>query len=176
MIDLDAILGESADKTLRFKGTDFVLPGELPGACLAPFLDPELNLAGLVADLIAADESAEKSDDADGGFMSALLDALMARPTLPVQVLEAATTALNELLEYGGAGKAAEFHALKPSVNAYAALGVNIAKDYGFGVADFFSSDESSEAGGEPSKQTSPPTTPDSTPEASGDAQEPPAS
>lgn len=171
MIDLDAILGESADKALRYKGHEFALPGELPGACLAPFLDEDLNIAGIIADLINADDDA--GDDSDG-FIDTLIKTLLARPSLPVQLIEAAKTALDELLEYGGEGKAAEFHALKPSVPAYAATAVNLGKDYGLGIADFFSSAESSESGGEDSKQTSSPTT-DSTPEVSGEDQAPPA-
>lgn len=162
--DLDAILAETEDRTLIYKQIQFVLPGELPGACIAPFLDPSLGLAELVAEIIAASDDEKPGTDADAGWMDALIDAVKNKPTLPVEILNAAKVALSELL----GEKAEEFYALKPSVNAYAAIAGRLIPEYGVGLADFFFSAESSPSGGTESKPTSSTTT-DSTHEGSGD-------
>lgn len=171
MIDLDAVLGESEPKPLRYKGQEFSLPGELPGSALSPFLNPNLGIPQLIADLINAEEQAEQGgDDEDAGWVSKLIDTLIAKPTLPVQLLDAARDALAALL-----GEQSEaFFALNPSVNAYAALAARIPTEYGTDLADFFFSAGSSDSDGEQPKPTSSAST-TSTSEGSGDAQENPA-
>ncbi|HEY1177006.1 MAG TPA: hypothetical protein VGF17_12685 [Phytomonospora sp.] len=172
MIDLDAILGEAADKPLRYKGREFTLPGELPGTVLAPFLRENLGLPQIIADIVAAAQTTSDAD-AESGWIDVLVKQIATNPNLPVEFIDAARDAFSELLEAGEPGQAAEFHALRPSVPAYIAIATHVTTDYGTGLADFFFSSGSSETGGKTSKPTSPASTPDSTPDSSGDT--PPA-
>lgn len=176
--DLDAILGEDKPKTLQLKGVTYTLPGELPGSALSPFLREDLGLAEIIADLIkvaeaeddaAKDENSPAGDESDESWMSTLIDKLIERPNLPLQLVGAARDALAELLEAGEEGQADRFFAQRPSVNAYAALAARIPVKYGMDIADFFFSSASSAGDGEQSKPTSPGATPGSTPEESGE-------
>jgi hypothetical protein len=175
-INLDAILGENDPRPLVYKGQEFLLPGELPASVLAPFLTPELGLVEIIAEVLKdADEDAGVGDLVDGLFKT-----LSERPRLPLELIDAAKAALVLLLdcEAPDAGRSEAFFALNPSVNAYLQLGRALITDYGFGLADFFgssdSSDEKEETGGDASPSTSSVST-DSTPEASGDVPETPA-
>lgn len=155
--DLDAILGELTDKPLTYKGRTFTLPGEFPAVCLAPFLADDLGLVDLVTETLA-----EAGDDA--AWDDLVVAALKKAPTLPKGLLAAAGEAFNTLL---GDEQATEFHQLRPSVQAYAAIARGVITEYGVGLTDFFGSDESSANDGEHSKPTSSTTT-TSTPETSG--------
>lgn len=166
-LNIDALLGEQADRPLTYKSKTFNLPGELPGTALAPFLAPDLGLIELLQDALG-------DADEDANVIELVLDVLKKQPRLPLDVLDAGKTALRELL--GDAGYD-EFMALKPSVPALFLIARSVVTEYGMSLMDFFGSDESSEAdaGGEPSKPTSSDTT-DSTPEASGAAPDTPTS
>lgn len=165
MIDLDVILGEFEPKSLKYRGTTYELPAELPGDVIAPFLDDDLGLVELVSEALAdADDTAQVTD--------VLFGILKKRPRLPLALVEAARVAFERLL---GTEQYESFMSHRPSINAYLAIGRGITDEYGVSLADFFGSDESSEGDGEPSKGTSNSTT-TSTPEVSGDAQVPKAS
>jgi hypothetical protein len=166
MIDLDALLGESAPRPLGYKGQTFDLPGELPAEAVAPFLGDDLGLLDLIADVVTSDDDADDDD-----LIELVFAALKSRPTLPKGLLEAASAALRALLD----DQYDEFVALKPSVPAYLLLAKNIASEYAVSLSDFFGLGESSETDTETSSPTSNSTT-DSTPEASGDDQETPDS
>lgn len=166
MIDLDALLGESKPRPLTYKQQTFELPGELPAEAVAPFLDEDLGLLDLIADVVTSDDSADLDDAIELVFA-----ALKARPTLPKGLLHAASEALRGLLD----DQYDEFVALKPSVPAYLLLAKEITSEYAVSLADFFGLGESSETDTETSSPTSSSTT-DSTPEASGDDQETPDS
>lgn len=158
--DLDAVIGEIHTKPLKYQGKEFQLPGELPGAVVAPFLDDDLGLIDLVTQALA--EADDKADVTD-----VLFEVLKRQPSLPKGLLNAANDALKALLgeDYD------DFQALRPSVTAYLLIAKGVVTEYGVGLADFFASDEPSESDGETSKETSNSTT-ESTPEASGDSQE----
>lgn len=174
LIDIDALLNEGEPKPLKYRGREFTLPGELPGAVIAPFLDKELGLAPLIADAIAkaqAEEEAagEAAEEKDGpGWFATIVKAIADRPDLPLDIIDAAGKALAELFEAGGEGQYAQLSALRPSVAAYLAIGTQAAITYGVGLMDFFSSSGSSEDGGDESKLTSLASTPASTPALSG--------
>lgn len=160
--DLDAAIGELADKPLTYKGKTFTLPAELPGGVLTPFLADDLGLIDLVVETLThADDK-----DAEGNTKSVwdlLEEALRKQPKLPAGLIDAGRDALAALF---GAEQWAEFQTLRPSVTAYTLILRGIATEYGMGLADFFGSDESSDTAGDDSKETSTSTT-DSTPEAS---------
>jgi len=164
-INLDALLGEATTRPLTYKGQTFDLPGELPGAAVAPFLDPHLGLVDLITDLL-------KEEDTYDSLIDGAFEHLKTRPTLPLDLLAAAKAALDSLLEE----HADAFYALNPTVPAYFVLAQHIVTEYGATLADFFGLGASSEDGGESSKPTSPTGIPASTPEGSGDAPETPTS
>lgn len=164
-INLDALLGESVTRPLTYKGETFDLPGELPGATVAPFLNPDLGLIDIISDLFSESDTFDSLVDAAFG-------SLKKRPTLPLDLLAAAKDALDDLL---GEEQAEAFYALSPSVPAYFVLAQHLVTEYGTSLADFFGLGELSESTGESSKEISNTTTA-STPEGSGDAPETPAS
>lgn len=163
--DLDAALGELADKPLRYQGQEFTLPAELPAACLSPFLADDLGLIDLIADALE-----DENDDTD--VLDLVFAALKKRPALPKQLLDAAATSLRTLM---GDEQYAAFQGLRPSVNAYLLVARGILTEYGVGLGDFFGSAESSETGGENSKGTSSDTT-ESTSEAASEPTTPTSS
>ncbi len=177
-IDLDALLGELTPHPLTYRQQTFLLPAELPGAALAPFLSTELALIDLITDVMDADKNTTTDPETGLQVEESLTDlvirVLKSRPSLPVELLDAAKAALAELL----GDNADAFFALKPSINAYWLIATQITGLYGFGVADFFESPASSPAetdGGESLKATSSESTA-STPAASGDVLVIPAS
>ncbi len=54
-MNIDALLGEHDDRVLTYKGTDFPMPSEIPGECLAPFLTDDLGLIDLATDALKQD-------------------------------------------------------------------------------------------------------------------------
>lgn len=170
--DLDAVLGESTDKPLTYKGKTYTLPAELPADCLGPFLSDELGLIALITDWLNEDSA---TVDAGGkakpqtveSLSDMVFDVLRKRPNLPSGLLNAARESFVLLI---GADQYAEFVAQRPSLAAYFAIARGVVTEYGVGLADFFGSPESSDTAGDDSKPTSPTTTTDSTPEVSGDA------
>ena len=166
-LNLDAIIGELEPRPLTYKQVTIDLPGELPTACLAPFLKPELGLIPLVASIFEDDDSETEGES----WIETILAHLKAMPTLPLDVIAAAKESLDALL---GENKDA-FYALNPSLNAYWALASNLGQLYGLDYFAFFTSDESSLTAGESSKETSSEST-GSTPETSSEPPETPAS
>lgn len=165
MIDIDAVLSETKDRILKYRGTEFVLPGELPGAALAPFLDKDLNLMPLVTGVI------NSLDGEDSGYniVELLSDSLTAQPNLPLDILTAANASFRALL---GEEQHDQFANLNPSVPAYLLIARSLLVEYGVSLADFFVSSGSSETDGEPSSATSSEST-ESTPDDSGTTKAP---
>jgi hypothetical protein len=172
MIDLDARREEVAatPKEIRLGGETFILPPELPGDVLAPFLAADLGLVDLLADAIA------NSDDKDEiGDM--VFELLGKNPSLPSSLVTAGSDALKALI---GADRYPVFLEKRPTVPEYLLIAQGLFTEYGMSLGDFFGSSSSSETPDEQtdSKQTLPDGTPAPTPtsEASGAAPETPDS
>ncbi|GHH21995.1 hypothetical protein [Streptomyces lanatus] len=134
---------------------EVVFPAELPAAALDPILSDELDLVGLLADVI-------NSSDGDAGIKE-VVNALFRRPSLPRKFLEAIRETYAILLE----DQHQEFLNAKPSVPDYVRLTTGLARVYGVELGKLFRSADSSESDSQTSKPTSPATT-ESTPDASG--------
>jgi hypothetical protein len=163
VINLDALIGETADRELIYKGESFALPSEIPGECLAPLLDEDLGLLERIVALFDDD-----GEDSDKGFIDVALEMIQGEPRYPLRVLAAVKESFAILLgdEYD------RFAAKRPGLNAYVHIALALPGEYGLDLADFFGSSESSENGGTDSSTTSQPST-DSTPETSGDTPTP---
>ncbi|MFD9190420.1 hypothetical protein ACFWCA_19580 [Streptomyces phaeochromogenes] len=132
-----------------------IFPAELPAAALDPILSDELDLAGLLADVI-------NSSDGDAGIKE-VVTALFRRPNLPRKFVEAIRKTFVILLE----DQHQEFLDSKPSAPDYIRLTIGLAKVYGVELGKLFQLGDSSKSDGETSNPTSPAST-ESTPDASG--------
>ncbi|MEU2968955.1 hypothetical protein ABZ687_28760 [Streptomyces ardesiacus] len=167
VIDLDAERREVQYPNgipVRLSGEQFIFPAELPAEVLDPILSDELDLVGLLGDVI---ESAE----GDAGVKE-VVNALFRRPSLPRKFLAAVRQSYEILL--GDQYK--DFLAARPSIGDYVRLTTGLSKVYGVELGKLFRSADSSENASETSSQTSPASTTDSTPEASGSAPDSPDS
>jgi hypothetical protein len=165
VIDLDAHRRESTYPDgipLVFGGEEFVLPAQLPLEVFDPFLSEELGLAALIRDFFA------ESDDKDD--VAQILDALVAHPGLPKQVIAAIMDAMALLF---GAEDFARFQrsSARPGVGDYLFLARNLIAAYGVTLGEAFASPDSSESTGTTPSPTSPAGTPTSTSELSGSEQ-----
>ncbi|CAM5235563.1 hypothetical protein [Streptomyces griseomycini] len=161
VIDLDAERREVQYPhgiPVRLGGEQFLFPAELPAEALDPLLSDELDLVGLLGEVI-------ESADGDAG-VSEVIAALFRRPSLPRKFLGAVreTYAILLLEQYE------DFTKQRPSVGDYVRLTTGLARVYGVELGKLFRSADSSENASETSNPTSPATTTDSTPEASGSA------
>ncbi|AWI32687.1 hypothetical protein [Streptomyces tirandamycinicus] len=149
---------------VRLNGHGFRFPAELPAAALTPLLSKELDLMGLLGDLVRSQ---------NGGSTWQMLELLFQRRDLPSNFLDALDAVFGELL-----GKEAfeRFQSVKPSVPAYFRLTVGLAKLYGVELGKLFGLGASSESDGETSSPTSADSTTGSTPEVSGSVPDSPAS
>ncbi|MDH6628661.1 hypothetical protein M2271_006494 [Streptomyces sp. LBL] len=158
VIDLDAERREVQYPDgipVKFGGEQFIFPAELPAAALDPILSDELDLVGLLGDVI-------NSADGDAGIKE-VVAALFRRPALPRKFLEAIRETYALLLD----DQNEEFLKRKPSVPDYVRLTTGLARVYGVELGKFFRSADSSESDGATSSPTSPDST-ESTPDGSG--------
>jgi hypothetical protein len=166
VIDLDAERREVQYPDgipVKFGGEQFIFPAELPAEALDPILSDELDLVGLLGEVL-------ESSDGDAGVKE-VVNALFRRPSLPRKFLEAIRETYAILL----GDQYAEFLKRRPSIGDYVRLTTGLTKVYGVGLGKLFRSADSSESDSETSSPTSPGTT-ESTPDASGSAPDSPDS
>lgn len=167
LLDLDAARREAAypDGIPVVKGGQtFTLPAELPVEVFDPFLSENLGLVDILKDALS-----EKADDK--GLGELVIDTLLARPSLPADLLQAIKDAFAVLFDE----QYPAFVATRPSVQDYVRLTRGLVQAYGVSLGEATASPGSSESAGATPKPTSTSTT-DSTPEASGDTPEAAAS
>lgn len=166
VIDLDAERREVQYPDgipVKFAGDQFIFPAELPAEALDPILSDELDLVGLLGEVI---DSAE----GDAGVKE-VVNALFRRPSLPRKFLAAIRETYAILL----GEQYATFLENRPSIGDYVRLTTGLTRVYGVELGKFFRSDGSSESDSPTSNPTSPATT-GSTPDASGSAPDSPDS
>ncbi|WP_404949138.1 hypothetical protein HFP70_35740 [Streptomyces sp. ARC14] len=167
VIDLDAERREVQYPhgiTVLLNGEQFLFPAEIPADCLDPLFSPELDLMGVLADIVNAEDGSTTTGE--------LVEVIFRRPKLPAAFYGALKDIYKGLLGEEGF---TEFTEVRPSIGDYVRLTKALASVYGVDLGKLFKSDDSSESGGEMSKQTSLATT-SSTPAESGSAQDNPAS
>lgn len=142
---------------------DVLFPAELPADALDPLLSDELNLMGLLAEVM----------NGSGEFGAGeIVDLLFRHADLPRQFVTAVKRIYAELL---GPEEFEDFTAHKPSVSEYIRLTKALATVYGVDLGKAFGLGGSSESDSQTSSPTSADST-ESTPAASGSAQDSPAS
>ncbi|MEU9925161.1 hypothetical protein AB0H51_28400 [Streptomyces griseoluteus] len=142
---------------------DALFPAELPADALDPLLSEELNLMGLLGEVVSS----------SGEFGTGeVIDLLFRHADLPRQFIAAVKSIYAELL---GPEEFEDFAAHKPSVSEYIRLTKALATVYGVDLGKAFGLGGSSESGSATSSQTSADST-ESTHEASGSDQDKTAS
>ncbi|NGO67889.1 hypothetical protein [Streptomyces boncukensis] len=168
VIDLDAAERREVQYPngipIKFRDEQFVYPAELPARALDPLLSDELDLVGLLGDVIEASENPTAAT---------VIDFLFKRPQLPRRFVEAIYEVHRTLL---GKEEYERFESLGPSLPAYVRLTTGLIKVYGVDLGKLFGPGASSENDGEMSSPTSADSTTDSTPEGSGASQDSPDS
>lgn len=167
MIDLDLAAARREQEEpdglpLKFRGTTFMLPTELPLDVFDPFLAEEFDLAGLIREVMA---EARNDDGTTKPVATVVIDTLFHRPALPVEIIKTVFAAFEALF---GADQYAAFKALRPSLNDYGRLTSALFSEYGVSLGEAFASPDSSVSDGATPKETYE-STPSSTPDASGD-------
>ncbi|GGW95292.1 hypothetical protein [Streptomyces noursei] len=142
---------------------EFLFPAELPAKALDPLLADDLDLLGLLRDIVEA---------ADNPTAATVVELLLKRPRLPRKFV-AAIYEIHAILL--GTEEYERLEALNPSLPDYVRLTVSLAKVYGVDMGKLFGLGGSSETDGETSSSTSAAST-GSTPEGSGESQESAAS
>src|SRR4051794_25959641 len=158
VIDLDAERREVQYPDgipVRLGGEQFIFPAELPAEALDPILSDELDLVGLLGDVI---DSAE----GDAGITE-VVTALFRRPSLPRQFLAAIRETYAILLRE----QHEDFLKQRPYIGDYVRLTTSLTRVYGVELGKLFRSADSSANDSQTSKPTSPDST-GSTPDASG--------
>ncbi|MBK3639452.1 hypothetical protein [Streptomyces sp. MBT33] len=166
VIDLDAERREVQYPDgipVKFGGEQFIFPAELPAEALDPILSDELDLVGLLGDVI---DSAE----GDAGITE-VVTALFRRPSLPRKFLAAIRETYAILLR----DQHEDFLKQRPYIGDYVRLTTALTRVYGVELGKLFRSADSSVNDSETSKPTSPDST-GSTPDASGSDQDSPDS
>ncbi|WP_030777666.1 hypothetical protein [Streptomyces sp. NRRL S-920] len=167
VIDLDAAERREVQYPhgipVKYREEQFIYPAELPAKALDPLLSEELDLVGLLRDVVEASENPT---------VGLVVDLLFKRPHLPRRFVEAIYEVHRILL---GKEEYERFEDLGPSLPAYVRLTMGLIKVYGVDLGKSFGLGDSSESDGETSSPTSASTT-GSTPEESGGSQESPAS
>lgn len=148
---------------VKFGGEQFLFPAELPAEALDPILSDELDLVGLLGDII-------ESSDGDAG-VTEVVTALFRRPALPRKFLDAIRQTYAIMLRE----QHEHFLEQHPSIGDYVRLTTALTRVYGVELGKLFRSVGSSENDSQTSNPTSPATT-ESTPAASGSAQDCPDS
>jgi hypothetical protein len=162
VIDLDAERREVQYPDgipVKFGGEQFILPAELPAEALDPILSDELDLVGLLGDVI---DSAE----GDAGITE-VVTALFRRPSLPRKFLAAIRETYAILLR----DQHETFLEQRPYIGDYVRLTTALTRVYGVELGKLFRSAGSSANDSQTSKPTSPDST-GSTPDASGSDQD----
>ncbi|MFF7838767.1 hypothetical protein ACFZC6_08125 [Streptomyces ossamyceticus] len=158
VIDLDAERREVQYPDgipVKFGGEQFIFPAELPAEALDPILSDELDLVGLLADVI-------ESSDGDAG-VTEVVAALFRRPALPRKFLAAIRETYAVLL----LDQHEDFLNQRPYIGDYVRLTTALTKVYGVELGKLFRLGASSESDSKTSNPTSPATT-TSTPDVSG--------
>lgn len=160
MIDLDASRavrtakreGARGNVPVQMCGERFELPVELPASVVDLLLDGDLDLAGLIRSVVGiwTDSEAEPKEREQAETLA--LEALLAHPTLPVDVLRTIRSAIATLF---GAQQWARFTALNPSLPDLVALIRGLWAEYGVSLGEAWSSSAPSGTGGATSKPTS---------------------
>lgn len=163
LIDLDAARRETQYPDgipVVLGGERFVLPAELPVEALDPLLSEEMDLAGVLQQVLA-----DKPDGADEESIGELvINVLVNRPNLPIQLVQAIKDVFAALF---GPEQYERFLAQRPSVPDYLRLAKHLLPLLGVSLGEALGSPDSSESAGETSKPTSP-STAASTPGKSG--------
>jgi hypothetical protein len=146
--------GAASGLVVRFAGTEYQLPPELPAAVLDPVLGGQVDLTELVR------LAAVAMQDSDDRNIETVVSTLVARPDLPTSVLTAVHAFLRSLF----GERWAEFWAAGPSLVDLANLIAGIFRSYGVGLGESFGLTGSSSNDG----QTSSPTSNGSTPSMPG--------
>ncbi|MGW3627870.1 hypothetical protein [Streptomyces sp. NPDC000880] len=150
---------------IKFCEEQFMFPAELPADALDPILSDELDLVGLLGEVL-------ESADGDAGVGEVVV-ALFRRPKLPRQFLAAVKETYAILL---GEEQYEAFLEKRPFITDYVRLTIGLSRVYGVELGKLFRSADSSASDSATSSPTSPDTTTDSTPAASGSDPGSPAS
>ena len=176
-LDLDAAAAARREGSfpdgipVTYGGTVFTLPAELPAEALDPLLGLDVDMASIMAAAAKVQATASEAEArAAGGGV--LIDALLANPNLPLDVVKAIKASLAVLF---GPEQWEAFLAKKPSIPVYAGLVKGLWRAYGVSLGEAFASPASSAAAGETLNSTSSAPT-DSTPAAPGQPPVAPAS
>ncbi|GBQ03927.1 hypothetical protein SSP531S_54060 [Streptomyces spongiicola] len=158
VIDLDAERREVQYPDgipVKLGGEQFIFPAELPAEALDPILSDELDLVGLLGEVL-------ESADGDTGIAQ-VVNALFRRPSLPRKFLAAVRETYSILL----GDQHSDFLRQRPSIGDYVRLTTGLTRVYGVELGKLFRPADSSETDSETSSPTSPDST-ESTPAASG--------
>ncbi|MFI1201606.1 hypothetical protein ACH4VR_19505 [Streptomyces sp. NPDC020883] len=167
VIDLDAQRREVQYPhgiPVLLRDEEFLFPAELPAKALDPLLSDDLDLVGLLRDIVEA---------AENPTAATVIELLLKRPRLPRKFVAAIHEIHAVLL---GSEEYKRFEALNPSLADYVRLTTGLARVYGVDLGKSFGLGGSSETDGGTSSPTSAASTTASTPEESGESQENPAS
>ncbi|MER6616264.1 hypothetical protein [Streptomyces xantholiticus] len=160
-IDLDAERREVQYPdgiNVRLRDHGFRFPAELPADALTPLLSEELDLMGLLGDLVRSQS---------GGSTWEVIDLVLRRRDLPRQFDQAVKDTYKTLL---GEEAFERFLSISPSIGDYVRLTKALAKLYGVELGKLFGLGDSSKNAGEMSSPTSADSTTDSTPAEPGAA------
>jgi hypothetical protein len=173
VIDLDRARAtrreaKGAPTPIRLGGeTIAALPVELPLDVFEPVKLLDLDIALLIRKAVDMQQASDR--DQAMAATSLLIDLLVARPTLPSELIDAIVESGRRLLnseEYPeGYNK---FVAARPTREDVAEFAKGVFRQYGVGLGEALQSSDSSTSGEGTSKQTSLTTTPGSTSGASG--------
>ncbi|MGG7574086.1 hypothetical protein [Streptomyces sirii] len=163
VIDLDAAERREVQHPhgipVLYRDEQFIYPAELPAKTLDPLLSDDLDLVGLLRDIVAASENPTAAT---------VIDLIFKRPHLPRHFVDAIYEVHRILL---GKEEYQRFEDLNPSLPAYIRLTIGLIKVYGVDLGKLFGLGGSSESDGETSSPTSAGSTTGSTPEESGESQ-----
>ncbi|MFB6700166.1 hypothetical protein [Streptomyces rubiginosohelvolus] len=146
------------------KDSAVTFPAELPLEALDPILSEELDLVGLIGDIVQA-------EGPEGLETSKVVAAIFRRPALPRKFLAAVRETYAILL----GDEFEDFQKVKPSIGDYVRLTTALTKVYGLELGKLLRSAASSESDSPTSSQTSPDST-ESTRDESGSALDTPNS
>jgi hypothetical protein len=136
--------------TVPFGDAIYELPAELPAAVLMPLLDGDLDLAWLMKGAFDAYRGAKPSEQ--DKMADLVVEGLITNPTLPVDVLRAIRSGLEELF---GAEQWSRFWNSIPSLPDIVELIKGCWEVYGVSLGEAFASSASSSSGGATSNPTS---------------------
>jgi hypothetical protein len=136
-----------------------LFPAELPADALDPLLSDDLNLMGLLGEVVSGSGEIGTSE---------VIDLLFRHATLPRDFVAAVKNIYKELL---GEEEFEDFTARKPSIGEYVRLTKALASVYAVDLGKLFGLGGSSANGGTTSSPTSPDST-ESTPAESGSSQD----